>query len=79
VTAPGADPVRIVDTLVVVAPPTTYECITAHLLGAPCLDATQLTWLDLAGNRDGVYNLGDLLAYLARPGVARAAIRGRDQ
>jgi photosystem II stability/assembly factor-like uncharacterized protein len=79
ITAPNAATLRVVDTLVVVAPAVTRACVTDHLLGAPCLDATQLRWLDLAGNRDGVYNLGDLLAYLARPGVARSNIRGRDE
>jgi hypothetical protein len=67
VSAPGTTPIRIVDTLTVIAPPTTRTCVVNHLLGAPCLDATQLKWLDLAGNRDGAFNLGDLLSYLARP------------
>jgi hypothetical protein len=79
ITAPSAPTLLLVDTLVVVAPAVTRACVTDHLLGAPCLDATQLRWLDLAGNRDGVYNLGDLLAYLARPGVARSNIRGRNE
>ena len=72
ITVLGADaaPVRLVDTLVVIAPVVVRSCVVNHMLGAPCLDAAQMKWLDLAGNRDGVYNLGDLLAYLSRPGIA---------
>ena len=67
VAAANAIPIRIVDTLTVIAPVTSRTCVVNHLLGAPCLDFTQMKWLDLAGNRDGTYNLGDLLSYLARP------------
>lgn len=35
----------------------------------PCLSAQQLTYLDQAGNFDGVYNLGDFLAYADRSGL----------
>jgi hypothetical protein len=73
VSAPGTTPVRLVDTLVVVAPVTTRACVVDHLMGAACLDQIQMKWLDLAGNRDGAYNLGDLLSYLARPATAPAA------
>jgi photosystem II stability/assembly factor-like uncharacterized protein len=72
VSAPDTPPVRIIDTLTVVAPVTERSCVVNHLLGAACLDATQLRWLDLAGNRDGAYNLGDLLSYLARPAAGPA-------
>ena len=36
----------------------------AELLGTPSLSAEQKQLLDRQGNRDGTYNLGDLLAYL---------------
>jgi hypothetical protein len=36
----------------------------AELLGTPSLSAEQKLLLDRQGNRDGAYNLGDLLAYL---------------
>lgn len=44
------------------------------LLGAscttvPCLTTQQLTYLDQTGNNDGVYNLGDFLAYADRNGL----------
>lgn len=44
------------------------------LLGAacaqnPCLNSQQLTYLDQSGNNDGVYNLGDFLAYADRSGL----------
>jgi hypothetical protein len=76
VSAPSVDPVRIIDTLVVKAPVVDPDCVARHLFGASCLDAIQLRWLDLAGNRDGQYNLGDLLLYLARPGVVMPSAIG---
>jgi hypothetical protein len=51
--------------------------VVNHLLGAPCLDATQMRWLDLAGNRDGTFNLGDLISYLARPAFAPPGVPPR--
>jgi hypothetical protein len=40
------------------------------LLGAPsCLKASQRTFLDLTGNGDGAFNLGDMLSYLDRKKV----------
>jgi hypothetical protein len=45
------------------------ECAVKHLIGDACLTAVARTYLDDAGNRDGVYNLGDLLAYLDRSGL----------
>ncbi|MGE0354736.1 MAG: M6 family metalloprotease domain-containing protein [Gemmatimonadales bacterium] len=46
----------------------------SSLLGAsctavPCLTTQQLTYLDQTGNNDGVYNLGDFLAYADRNGL----------
>ena len=40
-----------------------------ELLGSPLLDTAQKLQLDRRGNRDGVYNLGDLLALLHRSGL----------
>ena len=40
-----------------------------ELLGSPLLDTAQKLQLDRLGNRDGVYNLGDLLALLHRSGL----------
>jgi subtilisin family serine protease len=40
-----------------------------ELLGTPLLDNAQKSQLDRRGNRDGVYNLGDLLALLHRSGL----------
>ena len=40
-----------------------------ELLGSPLLDTAQKLQLDQRGNRDGVYNLGDLLALLHRSGL----------
>jgi hypothetical protein len=62
----GAARLTVLDTLFVAAPAVTRECAASHIFGTPCLDAGQLRWLDLAGNRDGQFNLGDILAFLAR-------------
>jgi M6 family metalloprotease-like protein len=48
------------------------------LLGAacstnPCMSAQQLTYMDQTGNNDGVYNLGDFLAYADRTGLNPAS------
>ena len=55
----------------------TQDAVNA-LLGAtctvtPCLSALQLTYLDQTGNNDGVYNLGDFLAYADRTGLNPSA------
>lgn len=51
----------------------TQDAVNA-LLGAscavnPCLDQSELTFMDQSGNNDGVYNLGDFLAYADRSGL----------
>ena len=48
------------------------------LLGAtcpanPCMSAQQLAFMDQTGNNDGVYNLGDFLAYADRTGLNPAS------
>ena len=76
--AAGAARTTVVDTLVVTAPAVTRACVVDHLFGKACLDATQSRWLDLIGNKDGVYNLGDLVAYFERtPGTLRPTTRRR--
>lgn len=40
-----------------------------ELLGTPSLTSSQKLQLDRRGNRDGVYNLGDLLALFDRSGL----------
>jgi hypothetical protein len=55
--------------LVASAPDVSAGCAVQHLLGTACLDDAQSRFLDLVGNRDGTYNLGDLLAHLARSGA----------
>jgi photosystem II stability/assembly factor-like uncharacterized protein len=73
----GGARLAVLDTLVVSAPAVANQCAVNHLFGTSCLDAAQLRWLDLAGNRDGQYNLGDLLAFLSRSGGSPAALRTR--
>lgn len=67
---------RIVVQLTVSLPPVSANCAARHLLGVLCLDDTQLRTLDLAGNNDGSYNLGDFLAQLARTGGVMAVKGG---
>ena len=71
VTVPGAagSPARVVDSLWVGEPAVAITCATGELLAGPCLSPVQKTYLDQTGNDDGVYNAGDLLAYLDRKGL----------
>jgi len=77
VVTPRADTARLVSTFQVAEPAVETACATQDLLGTSCLDETRRRFLDLEGNRDGVYNLGDLLALLARSGGAITAGRRR--
>ena len=72
VSVPGAvgSPFSIVDSTVVLEPAFTVACAADGLLpGAGCLGTVERNYLDLSGNHDGAYNLGDLLAYLDRKGL----------
>ncbi len=66
VVSAAGDSARVVDVFVVRAPAVAAACAASHLLGETCLDPTQRRWLDLAGNRDGQFNLGDFVAFVAR-------------
>jgi hypothetical protein len=57
---------HFVDTFILRPPFLSTDCAATHLMGGTCLNPTQLGYLDLAGNGDGVFNLGDFLAELAR-------------
>lgn len=59
---------RLIDTFTLTEPFVPSDCAAEHLLGVPCLADLQLRFLDIEGNNDGVYNLGDFLAQLARKG-----------
>ncbi len=71
VTTAGAvgSPIQNVDTLRMLPPPITVDEAAAALLAQDAVTAEQRDYLDARGNRDGVYNLGDLLAYLTRLGT----------
>jgi hypothetical protein len=43
---------------------------TADILGTPTLTAAQRDYLDLLGNRNGFFDLGDYLALVLRSGQA---------
>jgi hypothetical protein len=72
VSVPGAggSPFSIVDSTFVFEPGFTVACAAGGLLSpGGCLGAVERNYLDLSGNRDGTYNLGDLLGYLDRKGL----------
>lgn len=46
----------------------TLDAAAAELLGTPSLTASEKQALDVAGNHDGTYNLGDFLAFANRSG-----------
>jgi hypothetical protein len=56
-------------------PPITVDEAADALLAQQAVTAEQLDYLDSRGNGDGVYNLGDLLAYLIRLGRVSTGIR----
>jgi hypothetical protein len=66
------DSARVDVSLLITAPAVTAACAAQELLGTVCLDDTGRRYLDLAGNRDGTFNLGDFLALLARAPGANA-------
>ena len=57
------------DIFTLTAPVVSMDCALDHLIASPCLNELQLRFLDLEGNGDGVYNLGDFLAMLSREGA----------
>ncbi len=65
VTTTGANPDTVTVTLVVV-PPVSLTNAVNHLLVGNVLSALQQTFLDVNGNDDGTYNVGDVLAWLDR-------------
>jgi hypothetical protein len=77
VTVSGATPLKFPDYLVVIAPSVTRTCAVSHFFGTSCLDATALKWMDLTGNKDGTFNLGDFLAFLARTPAAAPPPKGQ--
>jgi M6 family metalloprotease-like protein len=73
VNVPGASgsPFSIIDTAMVLEPGFTVACAGDGLLSnGGCLGTVERNYLDLTGNHDGTYNLGDLLAYLDRKGLS---------
>jgi hypothetical protein len=77
VTTSRNDSALVVDTLTLTAPLVAEDCAAAELLGTNCLDDVQRRYLDLTGNADAVYNLGDLVALLRRAGAAVSEDRRR--
>ncbi len=70
---------RMVDIFSLGAPFIPFQCPSGHLLGSPCLSDLQLRFLDLEGNGDGVFNLGDFLAHLERTRVTEGPAGGGER
>jgi M6 family metalloprotease-like protein len=66
--SPGS-PARIIDSLAIYERPISVACAIDEILGSACLPDLESTYLDRNGNKDGHYNLGDLLSYLDRTGL----------
>ena len=56
----------MIDTLLIEAPDVVPKCGAIQLFGKTCLNVVQQRYLDLEGNGDGSYNLGDFVALLRR-------------
>jgi hypothetical protein len=76
ITSSRGDTARLTDLFTITAPEVGADCAADELMGTTCLDETRRRFLDLEGNRDGVYNLGDFLARLAR-GARSAGAEGK--
>jgi hypothetical protein len=65
VSSPGAigSPLMLLDTLVVAAQ-IALDDAASELFAGGVLSALQVTFLDASGNDDGLYNLGDVLAWI---------------
>jgi hypothetical protein len=70
-----ADTAVVVDAFVLAAPAVTADCAATDLFAPGCLTDLQRRYLDIAGNADGTYNLGDLVALRKRTAAARTAER----
>ena len=60
---------QVIDTLRMAAPPVNTDLAAAELFGREVLSDLEKRYLDLDGNQDGVYNLGDFIALLDRLGI----------
>lgn len=69
---PGS-PAVVVDSLIVFEPAVAAACAVAEFLGISCLSGDERGFLDVTGNADGSYNVGDLLAFLDRKGLPLTA------
>jgi photosystem II stability/assembly factor-like uncharacterized protein len=69
------DTAVVIDTFVLLAPAVTASCAAEDLLVPGCLTDVQRRYLDLAGNADGTYNLGDLVAFRKRTAQLNATER----
>lgn len=70
VTGVAGGPAEVIDSLRIFEPAVAVSCAETVLLStSSCLGAIERNYLDQTGNRDGSYNLGDLLAFLDRKGL----------
>jgi immune inhibitor A len=67
----GSQAVTVPVQLVVVAPALAADDVVSQLVGAgSVLSADELAFLDLLGNGNGRFDVGDFLAWVSQPGVA---------
>jgi hypothetical protein len=66
VTTSEADTGQVFVSLVMEAPIIAAECAFDRLARSQCLGELERRYLDLAGNTDGEFNLGDFIAFLNR-------------
>jgi hypothetical protein len=69
------DTAVVIDTFVLLPPAVTATCAADDLLAPGCLTDDERRYLDLTGNADGTYNLGDLVALRARTAQLNATRR----
>jgi hypothetical protein len=70
-----ADTAVVIDTFVLLAPAVTASCAADDLLAPGCLTDDERRYLDLTGNADGTYNLGDLVVLRKRTAQINATER----
>jgi M6 family metalloprotease-like protein len=67
----GSQTVTVPGQMTVVAPALVADDVVGHLVGAGApLTADELVFLDLLGNGNGRFDVGDFLAWVTQPGVA---------
>jgi hypothetical protein len=64
----------VTDSLIVRAPAIDSDFPIQELFGTSRLTESEKRYMDLEGNQDGVYNLGDFVAYVSRTGMSSSSV-----